>query len=84
MLVTDDCPSCFLRVLLEVPPSLLFLTSPHLLDFLRVFKQTDHEFGQEVEDLEILFVFDQLACLILMLLLWSPHSFDSPLDPTDY
>ena len=35
-------------------PSLLFLTSPHLLDFRRVFKQTDHEFGQEVEDLEIL------------------------------
>ena len=63
---------------------MLLLTSPHLLAVLRVFKQTDHEFAQEVEDLEISLVFDQLACLILMLLLWSPHSFDSHLDPTDH
>ena len=84
MLVTDLCPSCFLRVLLEVPPpSLLFLTSPHLLAFLRVFKQTDHEFGQEVEDLEILLVWP--TCLFDSdVVNWPLCSLYSHLDPTDH
>ena len=84
MFVTDLCPSCFLRVLLEVsPPSLPFLTSPHLLDFLRVFKQTDHEFGQEVEDLEILLVWP--TCLFDSdVVSWPPCSLYSHLDPTDH
>ena len=84
MLVTDLCPSCFLRVFLEVSsPSLLFLTSPHLLAFLRVFKQTDHEFGQEVEDLEILLVWP--TCLFDSdVVNWPLCSLYSHLDPTDH
>ena len=64
-------------------PSLLFLTSPHLLDFLRVFKQTDHEFGKEVEDLEILLVWP--TCLFDSdVVSWPLCSLYSHLDPTDH